>query len=42
METMKITGIASSNPWSKKRRGHFVTLTTQKSGVRSITPQVMI
>jgi hypothetical protein len=41
-ETMDITGITSSNPQIRKRRGISITLMMQRSGVRSITPQNMI
>jgi hypothetical protein len=36
---VEITGITASNPQIKKRRGHFGTLTTQRSGARSIIHQ---
>jgi hypothetical protein len=37
--TVDITGIASSSPRIRKRRGILVTLMMQRCGVRSIAPQ---
>jgi hypothetical protein len=37
--TVDITGIASSSPQIRKRRGILVALMVQRCGVRSITPQ---
>jgi hypothetical protein len=42
METVDITGIASSSPQIRKKRGLSVTLMMQRSGVRSIVPLGMI
>jgi hypothetical protein len=41
-EIVDTTETASSGPQIRRRRGIFVTLITQKRGVRSIAPQGMI
>jgi hypothetical protein len=41
-ETIDIMGITSSSPQIRKKRGFFVALMMQRSGVRSIIPLDMI